>query len=159
MAGASRELQLTLQSAYQEAVHRRHSYVTVEHLLFALLHDDDGIKIVQSCGGDVEALKRDLERFFREDLDQLPEDEVLEARQTLAFHRVLEHAADHTRSAEKDEVEIGDLLVALYQEPDSYAVGLLRGQEIDRIDLLQYISHGIIKTRDSGRTNPLDAGS
>jgi len=159
MAGVSRELQLTLQSAYQEAVHRRHSYVTVEHLLFALLHDDDGIKIVQSCGGDVEALKRDLERFFREDLDQLPEGEVLEARQTLAFHRVLEHAVDHTRSAEKDEVEIGDLLVALYQEPDSYAVGLLRGQEIDRIDLLQFISHGIIKKRDSGRTNPLDAGS
>ncbi|MCP4039981.1 MAG: ATP-dependent Clp protease ATP-binding subunit ClpA [bacterium] len=157
MAGVSRELQLTLQAAYREAVHRRHAYVTVEHLLFALLHDESGIEIVQSCGGHVESLKEDLERFFREDLEQVPGDEDVETRQTLAFHRVLQHAVDHTTNAEKEVVEVGDLLVALYQEPDSYAVVLLRAQEVDRIDLLQYISHGIVKTRDGRRTDPLDA--
>ncbi|MFP8872596.1 MAG: Clp protease N-terminal domain-containing protein, partial [Myxococcota bacterium] len=159
MAGVSRELQLTLQSAYQEAVHRRHAFVTVEHLLFALLHDDAGVDIIQSCGGNVESLKQDLERFFREDLEQLPDDEVVESRQTLAFHRVLQHAVDHTTSSEKDEVEIGDLLVALYQEPDSYAVVLLRAQEVDRLDLLQYISHGVVKTRNPGPGEPMDANS
>ncbi len=157
MAGVSRELQLTLQSAYREAVHRRHAYVTVEHLLFALLHDERGIEILKSCGGQIESLKRDLERFFREDLERVPGDEIVEARQTLAFHRVLQHAIDHTASAEKDEVEVGDLLIALYQEPDSYAVVLLRSQEVDRLDLLQYLSHGIIKTRDGRQTDPLDA--
>ncbi len=158
MAGVSRELQLTLQAAYREAVHRRHAYVTVEHLLFALLHDEGGVEIIHACAGNVEVLKRELERFFNEDMETVPGDEVIEARQTLAFHRVLQHAVDHTESAEKDEVEVGDLLVALYQEPDSYAVGLLRGQDIDRLDILQYISHGISKTRDGGPMSPMDAG-
>ena len=79
MAGVSRELQLTLQSAYREAVHRRHAYVTIEHLLFALLHDERGVEIVRSCGGQVDVLKRDLERFFREDLEEVPGDETVEA--------------------------------------------------------------------------------
>jgi len=157
MAGISRELQLTLQSAYREAVHRRHAYVTIEHLLFALLHDERGVEIVRSCGGHVDSLKRDLERFFREDLEEVPGDEVVEARETLALHRVLQHAVDHTASAEKDEVEVGDLLIALFQEPDSYAVILLRSQEIDRLDLLQYISHGIIKTRDGQSGDPFES--
>jgi ATP-dependent Clp protease ATP-binding subunit ClpA len=148
---------MTLQAAFQEAVHRRHAYVTVEHLLFALLHDERGIEIIMSCGGNIEALKRDLERFFLEDLEQVPGDEDFEARQTLAFHRILQHAVDHTESAEKEEVEVGDLLVALYQEPDSYAVVLLRSQEVDRLDLLQFISHGIIKTREGRQSDPLDA--
>ncbi len=157
MAGVSRELQLTLQAAYREAVHRRHAFVTVEHLLFALLHDERGVEIIHACAGDVEQLKYDLERFFQEDMEILPDDEVIEARQTLAFHRVLQHAVDHTDSAEKEEVEVGDLLVALYQEPDSYAVVLLRAQEVDRLDVLQYISHGIAKTRDGGHMTPMDS--
>ncbi len=157
MAGVSRELQLTLQSAYREAVHRRHAYVTIEHLLFALLHDERGVEILKSCGGHIDSLKSDLERFFREDLEEIPGDEVVEARETLALHRVLQHAVDHTESAEKDEVEAGDLLIAMFQEPDSYAVILLRSQEIDRLDLLQYISHGIIKTRDGRQADPLGA--
>ncbi len=159
MAEASRELQLTLQAAFSEAVHRRHAFVTVEHLLFALLHDEGGIEIIHACAGNVEKLVRDLERFFREDMETVPGDEVIEAHQTLAFHRVLQHAADHTASAEKDEVEVGDLLVALYQEPDSYAVVLLRAQEIDRLDVLQYISHGIVKARDGSSMTPMEQGA
>jgi len=156
MAGVSRELQLTLQAAYREAVHRRHAFVTVEHLLFALLHDEIGIEVIKACAGNVEQLVRDLERFFQEDMETVPGDEVIETRQTLAFHRVLQHAVDHTANAEKDEVEVGDLLVALFQEPDAYAVVLLRAQEIDRLDILQYISHGIVKSRDDGGLSPLE---
>jgi len=145
MSRIGRELQIVLQTAYREAVHRRHPYLTIEHLFYAALHDDQGAEIVGHSGGRVPALIRDLERFFEEDIEPIPGDEPVEARQTLAFHRVLQHALEHTESAEKDEVEVGDLLVALFQEPDSYAVTLLRGQGVTRLDILQYISHGISK--------------
>ena len=121
MSRIGRELQLTLQAAHSEAVSRRHAYLTVEHLLYALLYSDEGARILHHSGAQVERLKRDLERFFNDDLDHVPGDEPVDTLQTLAFHRVLQHALDHTESAEKDEVEISDLVVARYQEPDSYA--------------------------------------
>ncbi len=147
MSQIGRELQLTLQAAHSEAVSRRHAYLTVEHLLYALLYSDEGARILHHSGAEVERLKRDLERFFEEDLDQVPGDEPVDTLQTLAFHRVLQHALDHAESAEKDEVEISDLVVALYQEPDSYAVNLLREQEVSRLDLMRFISHGESKAR------------
>jgi ATP-dependent Clp protease ATP-binding subunit ClpA len=146
MSGFNRELQMTVQAAIREAIARRHAYVTVEHLLYALCHDTEGIDILRNSGARIDRLKQELERFFEEDLERVPGDEEIETRQTLAFHRVLQHAHDHTQSAEKDEVEAGDVLVALFQEPDSYAVTLLRSQGVTRLDLLQYISHGISKT-------------
>jgi len=142
MSGIGRELQLTLQAAHREAVERRHAYLTIEHLLFALLWSDEGKSILEHSGADVEALKRDLEKFFDEDLDQVPGDEPVDTLQTLAFHRVVQHALDHSENAEKEQVDISDLLVALYQEPDSFAINLLRAQDVTRLDLMRYISHG-----------------
>ena len=142
MSGIGRELQLTLQAAHMEAVRRRHAYLTVEHLLFALLHSDEGEEILTHAGADVGALKRDLERFFDEDLASVPGDEPVDTLRTLAFHRVVQHALDHSEGAEKEEVEIADLVVSLYQEPDSFAINLLRAQEVSRLDLMRYISHG-----------------
>ncbi len=158
MSQIGRELQLTLQAAYREAVVRRHAYLTVEHLLFAILHDRKGREILLHSGAQVDRLKRDLERFFGEDLERVPGDDEFEARQTLAFHRVLQHAIDHSASAEKEEVEIGDLLVAIFQEPDSYAVTLLRSQDVSRLDILQYISHGISKLTDGAGEDGASAG-
>jgi ATP-dependent Clp protease ATP-binding subunit ClpA len=149
MSTFSRELQMTVQSAIREAIARRHAYVTVEHLLFALCHDDQGIDVLRNSGARVDRLKQELERFFDEDLESVPGDDAIETRQTLAFHRVLQHAHDHTDSAEKEEVEASDVLVALFQEPDSYAVTLLRSQGVTRLDMLQYISHGISKVAGS----------
>ena len=159
MSHIGRELQLTLQAAYREAVVRRHAYLTVEHLLFALLHDASGSEILRHSGANVERLKAELERFFAKDLERVPGDDPVEARQTLAFHRVLQHALDHTDSAEKEEVEIGDLLVAFFQEPDSYAVTLLRSQDVSRLDLMQYISHGVSKWSGSGQGGDDDASA
>ncbi|MCH2173296.1 ATP-dependent Clp protease ATP-binding subunit ClpA [Myxococcota bacterium] len=150
MSEIGRELHLTLQSAVREAVVRRHAYVTVEHLLYAILHDERGIEILSHSGAQVDALIADLERFFLEDLDTIPGDEPYETRQTLAFHRVLENALSHGQSAGKEEVDAGDLLAALYHEPDSYALTLLRGQDVSRLDLLHYISHGISKSTPGG---------
>ncbi|MCZ6463053.1 MAG: AAA family ATPase, partial [Proteobacteria bacterium] len=148
MSQIGRELQLTLQAAYREAVVRRHAYLTVEHLLFALCHDRRGAEILRHSGADVEPLKVALERFFKEDLESVPGDDPVEARQTLAFLRVLQLALDHSENAEKEEVEAGDLVAALFQEPDSYANTLLRSQGVSRLDVLQYISHGISRLTD-----------
>jgi ATP-dependent Clp protease ATP-binding subunit ClpA len=146
VTGFNRELQLTIQSAVREAMARRHAFLTVEHLLYALIHDDDGARILQHCGAEVPELKAALDRFFDRDLDKHPADaENAETSQTLAFHRVMQGAMHHASSAEKEEVEAGDLLAAIFQEPDSHAVALLRSQEVSRLDVLHYVSHGISK--------------
>ena len=129
MSEIGRELQLTLQSAHKEAVARRHAYLTVEHLLYALLYCDEGIEILKHSGANVERLREELERFFDQDLDHVPGSDPVDTLQTLAFHRVVQHALDHSESAEKDEVGIADLVVALYQEPDSFSINLLRRQD------------------------------
>ena len=145
MSEIGRELHLTLQSAVREAMVRRHAYVTVEHLLYALLHDERGAEILLHAGAQIDLLRDSLERFFSDDLESVPGEEDYETRQTLAFHRVLEHAVSHCESAEKEEVDAGDLLASIFQEPDAYAVTLLRAQDVSRLDVLQYISHGVSK--------------
>ena len=148
MSEIGRELHLTLQAALREAVVRRNPYLTVEHLLYALAHDRRGEEILVHAGAHVPALKVALEKFLSDDLERVPGEERVETRQTLAFHRVIQHALAHCASAEKPEVDSGDLLAALFQEPDSYAVTLLRSQGVTRLDLLQYVSHGISKRRE-----------
>ncbi|NNL66613.1 MAG: ATP-dependent Clp protease ATP-binding subunit ClpA [Myxococcales bacterium] len=145
MSRLSRELQITLQAAIREAVSRRHAYVTVEHILYALLHDAEGSEILSHSGGNVERLKLALERFFADDIEAVPGGEPYEAQQTLAFHRVLEGALAHCEGAEKEEVDAGDVIASIFQEPDSYAVTLLRSQGVTRLDVLQYVAHGISK--------------
>ncbi len=154
MSEIGRELQLLLQAAYRESLTRRHAYLTVEHLLYALLHDERGCEILRHSGAKLDPLKAALDKFFSEDLETVPGDEPYEAQQTLAFHRVLQHAVTHCESAEKDEVDSGDLLAALFQEPDSFAVNLLRSQGVSRLDLLQYISHGVSKFSGSDDEEP-----
>ena len=150
MSHLSRELHLMLQAAVREALARRHAYVTVEHLLFAMLHDVAGAEILHHAGADVTALKAALLRYFEEDLESLPGEDPYEAQQTLAFHRVLQHAVHHCEGAEKEEVDAGDILAAIFQETESHAVTLLKGQGVTRFDVLQYVSHGISKARGEG---------
>ncbi len=159
MSEIGRELHLTLQAALREAVMRRNPYLTVEHLLYALAHDRRGEEILVHAGAHVPALKAALEKFLADDLERVPGEDPVETRQTLAFHRVLQHAIAHCASAEKPEVDAGDLLAALFQEPDSYAVTLLRSQGVSRLDLLHYVSHGISKRRDgAGEGAPAGPG-
>ncbi len=150
MSRIARELQLSLQAAFREAIAGRHAYLTVEHLFWALLHDPRGEEILRHCGGDLEALRGELSRFLEQEVERIPEGEEVVTEQTLAFHRVMQHALQHVASAEKEEVEAGDLLAALFQEPDSHAAALLRGQEITRLDVLRYVSHGISKLEPQG---------
>ncbi len=150
MSSIGRVLQLTLQAAHSEAVARRHAYLTVEHVLYAVLFSDEGQDILRSSGADVAALQNDLERFFDEDLERVPGDEPVDTLQTLAFHRVIQHALDHAESAEKEEAGIADLIVSLFQEPDSHALTLLRAQDVSRLDVMRYVSHGEVKRGGEG---------
>jgi ATP-dependent Clp protease ATP-binding subunit ClpA len=147
MSQLNRELQMTIQASLREAVSRGHAFLTVEHLLYALAHDDAGAEVLRHVGVDVEQLTEQLAEWLEREVEKLPEGKGRETVQTLAFHRVLESALAHADSAEKEEVEAGDLLAAILQEPDSHAVTLLREQEVTRLDVLRYVSHGESKLR------------
>jgi ATP-dependent Clp protease ATP-binding subunit ClpA len=141
---------MTIQASVREAVSRRHAYLTVEHLLHALAHDDAGAEVLRNVGVDVDELIDQLENWLEHEVEKHPDDrDGRETVQTLAFHRVIESALGQAESAEKDEVEAGDLLAAILQEPDSQAVSLLRAQEVSRLDVLRFISHGESKLRPS----------
>jgi ATP-dependent Clp protease ATP-binding subunit ClpA len=141
----SKELESTLNIALKEAKKRRHEYVCLEHLLYALLQDKDASGAIVNCGGDIDRLRKALEEFFNGQLDILPEGVDQEPQQTLGFHRILQRAVIHAQSAEKKEITGGNLLIAMFREPDSYAVYLLEEQGITRFDVVNYVSHGISK--------------
>ncbi len=141
----SKELESTLNVAVKEAKRRRHEYLCLEHLLFALLQDKDASGAIINCGGDLDRLRKSLEEFFTDQLEVLPDGLHQEPQQTLGFHRVLQRAVIHAQSAEKKEINGGNLLIAMFREQDSYAVHLLEEQGITRFDVVNYVSHGISK--------------
>src|SRR5215467_10602710 len=141
----SKELEGTLNVALKEAKQRRHEVVCLEHLLYALLQDKDASGAIINCGGDIDRLRKALEEFFNAQLQKLPDGFDQDPQQTLSFHRVLQRAVIHAQSAEKKEINGGNLLVAMFREPDSYAVYLLEEQGITRFDVVNYVSHGISK--------------
>jgi ATP-dependent Clp protease ATP-binding subunit ClpA len=141
----SKELEGTLNIALKEAKTRRHEYVCLEHLLYALLQDKDARGAIVNCGGDLDRLRKSLEEFFETHLETLPAGLDQEPQQTIGFHRVLQRAVIHAQSAEKKEINGGNLLIAMFREPDCYAVYLLEEQGITRFDVVNYISHGISK--------------
>jgi ATP-dependent Clp protease ATP-binding subunit ClpA len=150
----SKELSETLGFAVKEAKKRRHEYVCVEHVLFAILHDENGIDIVENCGGSVENLKVSLENFFSERIERIPEGSEYVLQQTIGFQRVIQRAVNHARSSEKQEVAVGDILASIFQEKNSHAEVFLKSEGISRLDILNYISHQIpipsVRTGDGG---------
>ncbi len=139
-------LEAVLTIAFREAVSRRHAYLTLEHLLYALAHDPDGERILAACGADLPALRRALSTYLDESVERLRRGSERDPEQTVAFRRVLQTAILHIQSAQRDEVNAGDVLAALLQQPRSYAAELLGAQGVTRLDVLNYISHGITKT-------------
>ena len=137
----SKELSATLGLAVKEAKKRRHEYVSTEHILFAILFDHTGIEIIESCGGVVQELKRELEKYFEERVESIPEGQEYVLQQTLGFQRVIQRAVNHARSAEKSEVNVSDILASIFLEKDSFAEYFLSSQGLTRIDVLSYLSH------------------
>jgi len=146
----SPELQSTLQRAVDDVRGRRHEYLTLEHLLLSLLDDPSGADIVTKCGGDVENLRGELERFLDEQVDELPDGEESGPDQTLAFQRVLQRAAMHVQAAGRQQMTTGNVLASMFRERDSHAVYLLEKQGVSRFDVINYISHGVSKVDTGG---------
>ncbi len=138
-------LELVLSVAYREAVTRRHAHLTLEHLLYAVAHDPAGEEILKACAVELERVKADLRRYLEDVVEQLPKGKEQEPAQTLAFRRVIQMAVLHVQSAGKDQATVGDILAALLQQPKSQAAQLLAAQGVTRLDVLNYISHGVSK--------------
>ena len=138
-------LEIVLTVAYREATSRRHTHLTLEHLLYALAHDPDGERILGACGADLPQLRRDLDKYLNDSIEQYSRGQQKEPEQTLAFRRVLQTAVLHVQSAGRQEVQSGDVLAATLQQNRSYAAQLLAAQGVTRLDVLEYITHGVSK--------------
>ncbi|KZY98325.1 ATP-dependent Clp protease ATP-binding subunit ClpA [Oleibacter sp. HI0075] len=142
----NRELEQTLNEAFKEARSKRHEFMTVEHLLLALLDNDAASTVLQACGADIVKLRKDLDDFVDSTTPLIPESNgEQETQPTLGFQRVLQRAVFHVQSSGKTEVSGANVLVAIFSEQESQAVYFLKQQNIARIDVVNYISHGISK--------------
>jgi ATP-dependent Clp protease ATP-binding subunit ClpA len=142
-------LEIVLTVAYREATARRHTHLTLEHLLYALAHDPEGERILSACGADMPQLRRDLDKYLQESVEQFARGQQKEPEQTLAFRRVLQTAVLHVQSAGRQEVHSGDVIAATLQQNRSHAAQLLAAQGITRLDVLEYITHGKTKVPPS----------
>ncbi len=137
----SKELSTTLGFAVREAKKRRHEYVCVEHVLYAIMNHETGAKTIAECGGSPEQIKDELEKFFDNNLSKIDTKDEYVLQQTIGFQRMIQRAINQARSAEKSEVNLGDILASIFQEKDSHAAFYLEAEGITRLDVLKYISH------------------
>ncbi len=143
------ELQQTFTTAVQDAMRRRHEYLTLEHLLLALLDEKTGADVVRSCGGDIPKLKKQLEEYLVEQ-EEMPSGSQEWPEHTAAVERVIQRAVMQAQSSAQNTIDGGNILAAMFQERRSHAVYLLEKQGITRLDVLSYISHGISKVHGAG---------
>jgi ATP-dependent Clp protease ATP-binding subunit ClpA len=139
----SKELEFTLNLAFKEAREKRHEFLTVEHLLLALTDNPAAVSVLRACGANLDQLRRELEAFLDETTPLLPVNDTRETQPTLGFQRVLQRAILHVQSAGKSEVTGANVLVAIFSEQESQAVYFLHKQNISRLDVVNYLSHGI----------------
>ncbi|MBS3965459.1 MAG: ATP-dependent Clp protease ATP-binding subunit ClpA [Methylomonas sp.] len=141
----SKELEVTLNVAFTNAHAKRHEFITVEHLLLALLDNATTIPILIACGCNANALRAELTRFIDDTISLIPDGVQRETQPTLGFQRVLQRAVFHVQASDKKEVTGANLFVALFSEQDSHAVYLLNKQDITRLDVVNYLAHGVSK--------------
>ena len=150
----SKELEYSLNVAFRSAYEKRHEFITVEHLLLAMLDNSIAVEVLRACGANIDQLRKDLTEFLDETTPLIPPGVKRETQPTLGFQRVLQRAAFHVQSSGKKEVTGANILVAIFSEQDSQAVYLLNKQDVTRLDVVNYISHGISKVREDSDANP-----
>lgn len=141
----SNDLQKSIENTIDMAKERRHEYLSAEHLLYALIRDDWGSEIIMSCGGNINSLKRSIDEFFKHYIPILPDHVKREPQIAVGFQRVLHRTLLHLQSSGKKEADAGDILASIFHEKDSHAVYFLQKEGISRLDILNFISHGIVK--------------
>ena len=145
MPSLSRSLEQALHHAIKLASDRHHEYATLEHLLLALMDDTDASQVMKACNVDMDALRKSVQKYIDEDLSTLVLDDSEEAKPTTGFQRVVQRAVLHVQNSGRDEVTGANVLVALFTERESHAVYFLQEQNMNRLDAVSYISHGIAK--------------
>lgn len=137
-------LEQSLNHAFHDAREKRHEFITIEHLMLALLDNKDALEVLRAVGADIGVLKSDLEKFVNQTTPQFSdEDDEFEIQPTIGFQRVLQRAVFHVQSSGREAVSGANVLVAMFSEPESQAVFLLSKQDISRLDVVNYISHGV----------------
>ena len=144
----SDQLDKTLQRAKDFAEKLNHEYMTIEHLLFAMIDDNDAKDVFEACNVDTSSLKKELEIFLKEKLTDLINTEVNEVKPTVGFQRVIQRAVIHVQSSGKDEASSANVLVSIFSERESHAVYFLQKEKLTRLDVIDYISHGLKKDDD-----------
>jgi ATP-dependent Clp protease ATP-binding subunit ClpA len=148
----SNELEYCLNDAFHQAREARHEYLTVEHLLLAILDTPKVREILRACGADLTKLKQEIKEHIDQSTPRLDESEEREVQPTLGFQRVLQRAVFHVQSSGKKEVGVANVLVAIFSEKQSHAVYLLNRQHVARLDVVNYISHGLSKIAEEKAT-------
>ncbi|HET8764207.1 MAG TPA: Clp protease N-terminal domain-containing protein, partial [Rhodanobacter sp.] len=146
----SKDLEVTIGQCYKQAREQRHEFMTVEHLLLALTSNQSALSALRACGIDLPRLTHELEKIIAETVPVLPHGDERDTQPTLGFQRVLQRAVYHVQSSGRKEVTGANVLVAIFGEKDSHAVYLLQQQDITRLDVVNYLSHGIAKVGDGG---------
>src|SRR5512138_1080272 len=155
----SKDLEVTLNLAFKEARSKRHEWMTVEHLLLALLDNTVAVDVLKAVGADIDRLRKELHEFIESTTPLIPAgDSERETQPTLGFQRVLQRAVYHVQSSGKKEVTGANVLVAIFGEKDSHAVYFLNQQDIARLDVVNYLSHGIAKQGGDDSSPQQDEG-
>ncbi|MBI1905490.1 MAG: ATP-dependent Clp protease ATP-binding subunit ClpA [Rhodocyclales bacterium] len=150
----AQELEVSLHMAFVDARQKRHEFITVEHLLLALLDNPSAAEVLRACAANIDELRRELMTFINEHTPIVESEDEIDTQPTLGFQRVIQRAILHVQSSGKKEVTGANVLVAIFGEKDSHAVYFLQRQKISRLDVVNFISHGIAKTPQPGTPTP-----
>ena len=145
----AQELEVSLHMAFMDARQKRHELITVEHLLLAMIDNPTAAEVLRACGGKLEVLRTELSQYIEEHTPTVAGEEEVDTQPTLGFQRVIQRAMLHVQSSGKKEVTGANVLVAIYGEKDSHAVFFLHQQGITRLDVVNFISHGVAKVQDN----------
>src|SRR6478609_3239531 len=146
----AQELEVSLHMAFVEARQKRHEFITVEHLLLALLDNPTAAEVLRACGANMDELRKNLSQHIAEQTPRIAADREVDTQPTLGFQRVIQRAILHVQSSGKKEVTGANVLVAIFGEKDSHAVYFLHQKGVTRLDVVNYISHGISKVPQAG---------
>jgi ATP-dependent Clp protease ATP-binding subunit ClpA len=155
----AQELEVSLHMAFVEARQKRHEFITVEHLLLALIDNPSAADALRACGAKPDALRKDLTNFINEHTPTVSGEDDIDTQPTLGFQRVIQRAILHVQSSGKKEVNGANVLVAIYGEKDSHAVYFLNQQDVTRLDIVNYLSHGIAKQGEGEESHGQDDGA
>jgi ATP-dependent Clp protease ATP-binding subunit ClpA len=150
----TKELQLSFNRAVDEAINRKHEYISLEHLLYALLHEKTATNVIRNCGGNIETMKRELEKYLLENYEEIKGDSNDFPEPTAAFQRVEQRAIMHAQASGQKQVNSGDILASIFLETSSNAKYVLEKQGITRLDILNFISHGVSKLTPKPEDHP-----